>query len=69
MNRDPHGRLQIGDDGVLRSFAYNGTVLGYVKLTNNQLLKVAEEQTDEDFKAHLHEVWSVAIVVAEKASL
>ena len=57
MDRDPDGRLQIGDDGVLRSFAYNGTVLGHVKLTKNQLMKVAEEQTDGDFKAHLHEVW------------
>ena len=56
MPKDPDGIYHIADDGVARSYAGNGTVLGYVKLNNKQLIEAAWDK-NKDVHAHLLAVW------------
>ncbi|KAK5125402.1 hypothetical protein LTR85_000511 [Meristemomyces frigidus] len=50
----------IGDDGVARAFAGNGTVIDYRKLSNSQLLSLAASlpPSVQDLQEHLEEVYA-----------
>lgn len=54
MARHDQGITHLGDDGVLRSFAPNGTVLEYVKLSASQIQQVLDSHGRTD---HFTEVF------------
>lgn len=54
MIKHDHGMKHLGDDGVLRSFAPNGTVLDYVKLNASQVQQMVDLYGRND---HLTEVF------------
>ena len=54
LQRHPDGVVHLGDDGVLRSFHPNQTVLEYVKLSANQIQHVLDVQGRND---HLNEIF------------
>ncbi|KAH8817454.1 hypothetical protein F5884DRAFT_748919 [Xylogone sp. PMI_703] len=58
MNVTDDGVVHIADDGVVRSFAGNGTVLAYHALSPTQLGGIINSTTNPDMKHHLQEVWT-----------
>lgn len=54
LGKHDQGIVHLGDDGVLRSFAPNGTVLEYVKLSTNQIQQMLDSHGRTD---HLTEVY------------
>ena len=54
MAKHDQGITHLGDDGVLRSFAPNGTVLEYVKLSANQIQQLVDSHGRND---HFTEVF------------
>ncbi|OJD10679.1 hypothetical protein AJ78_08381 [Emergomyces pasteurianus Ep9510] len=58
LKRDPEGGFKhVGDDGIARSYAPDGTVIDAVRLTNEQLMEAAGHQQDPEDKKHLEEIW------------
>lgn len=49
MTKHDHGMKHLGDDGVLRSFAPNGTVLDYVKLNASQVQQMVDLYGRDDY--------------------
>lgn len=56
MPMDPYGINHLGDDGVMRSLAADGTVLGFVKLSNKQLMQATVDKNETTY-LHLRSVW------------
>lgn len=54
MEKHDQGIVHLGDDGVLRSFGPNGTVLEYVKLSTNQIQQMLDRHGRND---HFTEVF------------
>lgn len=48
METHDHGMVHLGDDGVLRSFDPNGTVLEYVRLSTNQIQQMLDSHGRTD---------------------
>ncbi|OAX82559.1 hypothetical protein ACJ72_03091 [Emergomyces africanus] len=57
MMSPDNGILHLGDDGILRSFAENGTVIDYARLTVSQLMTVADWSSGEQ-RSHLQAIWA-----------
>ncbi|OJD10395.1 hypothetical protein ACJ73_09813, partial [Blastomyces percursus] len=57
MTSHPYGYKHVGDDGVARSFAPNGTVIDAVGLSNEQLMKVVLFRKDPNERKYLMDLW------------
>ncbi|KKZ64390.1 hypothetical protein EMCG_09629 [[Emmonsia] crescens] len=61
LPNDPKGFNHIGDDGILRSFNEEGEVIGYTRLTHDQLLDIIETSPwSPGKKEYLAQQWSAA---------
>ncbi|KAL8831146.1 MAG: hypothetical protein Q9191_001020 [Dirinaria sp. TL-2023a] len=49
MTKHDHGMKHLGDDGVLRSFAPNGTVLDYLKLNASEVQQMVDRFGRNDY--------------------
>lgn len=49
MIKHEYGMKHLGTDGVLRSFAPNGTVLDYVKLNSTQVQQMIDRYSRDDY--------------------
>ena len=60
LELDDWGFVHFGDDGVVRSYAGNGTVIDYASLSNEHLMETAQVNrpfiSDQSYQ-HLLEVW------------
>lgn len=59
MNSAGDGFVHIADDGVVRAYAANGTVIDYVKLSNSQLRAFVDSlpPSIQDQREHLLDIW------------
>ncbi|KAK6065433.1 hypothetical protein SCUP515_11240 [Seiridium cupressi] len=64
MVRDIYGGKQVGEDGVLRSFANNGTVIDYHQLDPEQVEEFAQDQLIQ-WKASGQEVPESVVKLAQ----
>ena len=61
LTLDPNGFVHTADDGIVRSYAANGTVIDYQALTNCQLRAQMNSlpPSMDRYLDHLHEVFAV----------
>lgn len=57
LKGDPDGFKHLGDDGILRSYDGNGTVIDYARFDQDQLMAVAGWAGSPDEKDHLKNLW------------
>ncbi|KAK5265993.1 hypothetical protein LTR99_004820 [Exophiala xenobiotica] len=60
IEQDPNGFIHFADDGIVRSYSANGTVIDYAPLSNKHLLEVvnASRPILEEHYEHLMEVFN-----------
>ncbi|KKZ63040.1 hypothetical protein EMCG_02610 [[Emmonsia] crescens] len=57
LKSDPDGLKHVGDDGILRSYDGNGSVIDYARFDQDQLMAIAGWAESPEEKDHLKNLW------------